>query len=275
MSILSTAYFLGDTPIGASFLGNNFVQYNPFSEPKIPTNGLIALFDATNPTSYTSGNAWYDLTSNRLVATPFGGSTFPTYDSVNKEFQFNGTTNVVYAPISASVATGSIISDFTQIMWVKVPDCGSLTENGVINLQDSNSSAINFDAISFDQLGNKWKLTSANADRNVATSYVETAFNTYLMIAATRASGTNNFIIYREDAVVLGTGTYNPYTYTAASNNASVILMGNRFFNNTTSTYAPDGFFTGSLSSVIMYNRVLSPAELSTIYSVGRFGLSI
>lgn len=276
MAIGGTRAFLGDIELNVSSLklGNEKALLNPFTKPTLPTNGLIAYFDATNASSYPgSGTQWFDLSSNALVATAFSSSVFPTYNSTNKEFNFDGTSMALYSFISSSIGTGSVIKDFTQITWLKQPDAGGGLERGIIGLQNTSPSTIEFDALSFDQNNNKFRLTSANAARNVTANTTETVFNSYLMIASTRTSGTNNFRIYREGGELIGSGSYTPFTYTAIPNGGLAIIMAQRFYNNPASSWAADGWWTGSLSSVIMYNRALSATELDSIYSLGRTGI--
>lgn len=276
MAIGGTRAFLGDIELNVSSLklGNEKALLNPFTKPTLPTNGLIAYFDATKASSYPgSGTQWFDLSSNALVATTFSSSVFPTYNSTNKEFNFDGTSMALYSFISSSIGTGSVIKDFTQITWLKQPDAGGGLERGIIGLQNTSPSTIEFDALSFDQNNNKFRLTSANAARNVTANTTETVFNSYLMIASTRTSGTNNFRIYREGGELIGSGSYTPFTYTAIPNGGLAIIMAQRFYNNPASSWAADGWWTGSLSSVIMYNRALSATELDSIYSLGRTGI--
>jgi len=280
MSVEGTKVFLGNIEITPTnlFLGSNSAQINPFTK-QFPTSGLIAAFDVTNIQSYPgSGSVWNDLSTNRLVATTFSSSTFPTYNSTDFEFTFAGdgaTANALYAYISSSVATGSIIQDFTQIVWAKQPDAGTGAERGIVNLQNTLAGSVIFDGISFNQDTNRFRLTSANADRNVTADVQETVFNSYLMIASTRTSGTNNFRIYREGGNLIGSGSFTPLLYAGTAANGLAILIGNRFFNNPTSTYVADGWWSGSLSSIIMYNRALSSDELDSIYKLGRFGIEV
>ena len=122
MATQTTQIFLGSTPIPFYYVGENQVGLFPETQTTIPTNGLIYLFDATNVGSYPgSGSQWNDLTANKIVASIFSSSVFPTWDNTNKEFDFNGTSQALLANISSSVATGSKITDFSQLMWMKMP----------------------------------------------------------------------------------------------------------------------------------------------------------
>lgn len=275
MPIQSTKIFLGSTPIPFYYIGDIQVGANPASINPIPTNGLIYVFDATNPLSYPgSGSVWYDISPNRVFAAPFSSSTFPTWNVTNKEFTFNGTNNALMAPISASISTGSIITDFTQIMWVNLGNTSG-DSRGIVNLQRGTSGGTDFDSITYDDTNERWRLIAENNSRNVTSVQTETVLNSYLMVAATRASGSNSFRILRNGANVIATGSYTPLTYTAVASNNVYTSIGNRLYNTGIPAWASDGWITASISSVILYNRVLSDDEINSIYSVGRTGIQL
>lgn len=281
MAVGTTQIFLGSTPIDFYYLGENQISYEPKTAATIPINGLIYAFDSTNTKSYPgSGSIWRDL-ANGLWAAPFSSSTFPTYNSTDKDFNFNGTSNALMVPLSSSIATGSRISDFTQIMWVKIPGTQAGNARGIVNLQVGltfgGAGSINFDAISFNDDANVWRLTSADNARNVSSAQTESVFNTYFMITATRTSGADNFRILKDNATVIATGSFNPALYTSSLQNSVYSAFGNRFYNNTANPpeWASDGWASASLSSVILYNRVLSDSEIQQIYSVGRTGIAL
>ena len=118
--------YIGNTLVNDVMLGSqrmDDVLQKFTSVPTIPTGGLIALFDSTNATSYPgSGNIWYDISGKGLQAIAVSGSTFPSFDSVDKTFNFNGTSNAV----SAVFVTSSLIAQ-TQIVWLKL---GTNTPSG-------------------------------------------------------------------------------------------------------------------------------------------------
>lgn len=270
--------FLGSTPVNFYYLGDTQMGLNPASISNIPSYGLIYAFDATNPISYPgSGSVWYDISPNAVWAAPFSSSTFPTYNSTNKEFNFNGTANSLMVPMTSSIATGSKIVDFTQIVWVKLPGTQGGDARGVVNLQFGNSTTIYFDSITFNDDANVWRLASDNNNRNVTSAQVESVFNTYYMITATRTAGTNNFKILKDGPNVIATGSYTPQAYTSGSTTGSYnySAIGNRFYNTTGPSWAPDGFMSGSISAVMLYNRVLTDAEIQQIYAVGRTGIQL
>jgi len=276
MATKTTQIFLGDTPIPFYYVGEDQVGLFPTTQTSLPLNGLIYAFDATNVESYPgSGSIWYDLSPNRVFAAPFSSSTFPTFNSTNSEFTFNGTNQALMATISSSIATGSRIADFTQITWVKLPDVQTGTERGLVNLQFGTSAGVNFDAISFNQDSDLWRLTSDNLNRNVNATQGST-FEQYSMITATRAAGTGNFKVYR-NTTLIGSGSFTPLEYGALASNNLYSTIGQRFFNTTGGlpAFAADGWISGSVSSVILYNRALSEVEIANIFEAGRTGIII
>ena len=274
MATQTTQIFLGSTPIPFYYVGENQVGLFPETKTTIPTNGLIYLFDATNVGSYPgSGSQWNDLTINKIVASPFSSSVFPTWDNTNKEFDFNGTSQALLANISSSVATGSKITDFSQLMWMKMPTPAVNPQGvlGVVNLEYGPTTQ--FDAISFVSGSNVWRLQSENNVRNVTSAQIESVYNQYFLISATRTSGTNNFKIYK-DTSLIATGSFTPITYKASASIDIWSVIGQRFFLPPV-TWPSDGWWSGSLSSVMLYNRVLEQYEIERIYNAGRTGIII
>jgi hypothetical protein len=277
MALATTKLFLGDTPIDFYYLGDTQVSLEPKSQPIIPTDGLIAYFKSS---TYSGTGPWYDISGNGLVATAFSSSVFPSFDTSTNQFLFNGTSNALVANISASVATGSRITNFTEVMWIRVPsDTTGIDDRsrGVINLQNNipfPAFGPEFDSISWNDVDNYWRLISANNGRNLSSTTAETVFNQNLMIASTRESGSGNFKIYRNDSLLVSyTGSYTPNLYQASSSASLFIAIGNRLYNSdqysVSASWAGDGWFSGSIANVMLYNRALTAAEISEIYKAG------
>jgi hypothetical protein len=276
MSIQATQIFLGSTPIPFYYVGEDQVGLYPETQTSIPTNGLIYLFDATNVNSYPgSGSQWNDLSPNKIVASIFSSSVFPTWDNTNKEFDFNGSNQALIANISSSAFTGSIIRDFSQLMWMKMPTSGISPQGvlGVVNMQTATPGGTTFDAISFVSGSNNWRLQSNENFRNV-NAPAETVFNEYFLISATRTSGTDNFKLYK-NTTVIASASMTPVTYAASGSTPIWSSIGQRFYNTGNASWPSDGWWSGSLSSVMLYNRVLSDIEIAQIFNAGRTGISI
>jgi uncharacterized membrane protein len=94
------------------------------------------------------------------------------------------------------------------------------------------------------------------------------------MMTATRTSGTNNFKLYK-DTSIIATGSHTPIVYTSTTSSQLYLPIGQRFFNSATNSWPADGWWSGSISSMIVYNRVLTDSEIAQIYSAGRTGINI
>jgi hypothetical protein len=81
MSEVSTKYFLGNTEIIQSFVGEDPVLFDPFPPPPypIPLDGLIMFLDGTQNMDTSSGY-WYNSYGGNVTASLFGS---PTWDSEN------------------------------------------------------------------------------------------------------------------------------------------------------------------------------------------------
>ena len=79
MSLQSTQYFLGNTEIIQSFVGDTPVLFEPFLAPPypIPLDGLIMFLDG-NQNLDTSSGYWYNSYGGNVTASLFGS---PTWDS--------------------------------------------------------------------------------------------------------------------------------------------------------------------------------------------------
>jgi hypothetical protein len=259
MAIKTTQIFLGDTQIPFYYLGDTQVGLFPKSEPSVPRNGLVFDIDATKASSYPgSGSTWFSIGGGPDVV-PFTSSIFPTWDGTNKQFNFNGSSNVLIGNFTSSLTTN------TMITWIRVGTINptGAAEGGGMNYGNriiSNAQA-NWNAISYDEGNTRFRMVSAGGvnavDANIQTN------TEYELIAAVRESG--SFRIY-VNGVLEGTNT-------SLSPDAGFIsgsyLIGSRFISNPNT---PQGYFTGSISRVAVYDRVLNTEEINGLYEVGRFG---
>lgn len=83
--------------------------------PKIVTDGLVLLLDATNPKSYVSGsNTWYDISGNNKHFSLGTGIRYsPLY---NGELQFPGSTgtNMVSSSVAVTNATACTVQIWSR-----------------------------------------------------------------------------------------------------------------------------------------------------------------
>lgn len=224
----------------------------------IPTNGLIQYLDATVTGSYPgSGSVWYDISGNGYNATTYIGSAFPTYDAGLEALNFNGTSNVLTASFTGSITT------CTQLAWVKLgtlSTSGTYTSMGIYNIQIAGGADRNWDNINY-KVVDGWANMSSDNTRNVISNDVEANTNDFVCVAITRQA--SEYEIFR-NGVSIATGVYSPPTRTNGS-----MVIGNAY-HTLAGGWVATGFFTGSLSMCLTYNRVLTNQEITDLYSQGR-----
>jgi hypothetical protein len=259
MATKTTQIFLGSTSIPFYYLGEDQVGLFPKSEPSVPRDGLIFDIDATKASSYPgSGSTWFSIGGGPDVI-PFTGSAFPTWDATNKQFNFNGSSNTLIGNFTSSIGTN------TMITWIRVGtiDPTGAAEGGGMNYGSrvvSNAQAA-FNAISYDEANTRFRMVSTGG-ANAVNANIQT--NTeYELIAAVRESG--SFRIYVNGALE---GTNTSLSPDAGFVSGSYII-GSRFIGPLNT---PQGYFTGSISRVAVYNRVLNTEEINGLYEIGRFG---
>lgn len=258
MSISQTQLFLGDTQLPFYYLGEQQVSLFPKTTPTSTRTGLVFDVDATKLDSYPgSGSTWNSIGGGPNIIA-FTGSTFPTWDGTNKQFNFNGTNNVLIGNFTSS------ISSSTMITWAKLGTTNptGIAEGGGMNYGSRVVGGVQagWNAISYDEGDSrKWRMVSTGG-----AGSVESAIQTdtvYDLVAAVR-SGVN-YSLY-VNGVLQGTTTASTSSFTTGS-----YLVGSRFINTGNT---PVGYFTGSISRVAVYDRALSEGEINDLYELGRFG---
>jgi len=217
--------------------------------PKIVTDGLVFAVDAANKKSYPgSGTTWTDLAGNNNGTLTNG----PTFDSGNGgSLVFDGTndyTSFLTAPLNFSSTNFSIEAIFktttngVDVILGQYPGGGDWwmgINSSKLWFSISLPSAKIEPKTSFNVNDNQWKIATATI--NNSTYEVKLYVNGDL--ADTKS----------------GTGSYPN-----SSNNFTIGRFGNNSFQ-----------FPGSIAEVKIYNKVLSPTEVTQNYNAlkSRFGL--
>jgi hypothetical protein len=262
--------------------------------PKLVTNGLLWAVDAANNASYNGiTNTWNDLTVNNQNLTLLSGSgavkSLPVYNSNNLgNFFFNWTGSTSYMSGSYAINSGQ---NFSVFVWL-YPTIGlagspGLTtsrgmvlntsyayQNGVkdgwcIGLQANNNATT-------DSQFYKFFITMGGSDSNIKTANTGSFINQWNYMGATVANSANtsaNMLLYRN-------GINIPYTETAAGlatpilYNYPTTTLGARYTLNQPAGQ-PD-WLPGYIAAAHVYNRVLTPQEVSQNYNAykSRFGLT-
>jgi len=216
-----------------------------FVGPRIIRDGLQLYLDATNPNSFnTSKTTWKDISTNtstdaaQLVNNPI----FAT-----NKFTFNGSNTVIIIPELSRLNAQTL----TIESWVNIPSLsqnGFIFEKGNVNTQYS----LFFDA------GNPNILFRQNfggsyADLTVSTNSI--SINTWNHIVGTFTNGNRRIYINS----ILAASDTQAGTISTNTNGCSIGAYGG--FNGGRNYY-----LNGSISTIRVYNRVLSPTEIYTNY---------
>ena len=209
--------------------------------PKIVLDGLDLCLDAANTKSYPgTGTSWYDLSELKKTGTLYNGLS---YDSANKgSFLFDGTND--YGELTSSSST---VNGITICCFVRPTDTSSdraiITKNGTLLQLNSNSI--------------KWWPDVTIPNVAVTTTLT---LNQWYYIAVTQIN--TNCIIYKNSINIYSSSSTNVYNYTYG---LQTFIGG----------YAASRFFSGNISIIQVYNRVLSAAEINQNYQAtrGRYGI--
>ena len=202
--------------------------------PRIVTDGLVFCVDAGDKMSYPgAGTTWTDLSKNRNNGTLVNG---PTFDSANGgSIVFDGTNDYVDLGSPSDLATGS--SNFSWNVWVKTPS--SFSGYKMILSTDLYYCYLSLynNQFTFD--------TNSNSTHRYGTLSANTWYNTTVV----RNSNVdyfyiNSIFIDSESDSTSVSGTFN---------------IGRWNYNDTL-------YYNSNISTIQIYNRALSAAEILQNY---------
>ena len=217
--------------------------------PTTVTNGLVLSLDAGNSKSYPgSGTTWTDLSGNGNTGTLTNG---PTYSSANGgSIVFDGVNDYVGAGNSISGLNGTAV---TVSAWVRTNSIG-----GEQYLLDASTNGGSGNGLSIRIRANgSIRFWNYNATYNANSASILSA-NTWYYIAGTWDGTTSRvYINGLPDGTNTGDANFLGSIYQIGHSN----MLG--------------GFFNGNISSVSIYNRALSAAEIYQNFNAlrGRYGV--
>ena len=201
----------------------------------IPTNGLIVYLDSANSASYIgTGTTWYDLSGNNNNASLQNGASWVS-NNLRSYMWFDGSNDFLNFTYNDSSFTDSI----TIIGWLSL----NVGSEGFFDIGSPN----NYYPYAGD--GQLYISTAATFNNRQLNYYVN-PFNKYTnhQVALSSGPGTNNYKIYQNDTLA-GSWTRTSFS---VSNSKS---------------FSSDRKFFGKLFNVLIYNRVLSQAEITAVYN--------
>ena len=231
--------------------------------PNVIDDGLVLSLDGRNYKSYPgSGTTWYDLTDNNHDCS-IGGASFQDASSPNPSFGFNGSTQFIDAPALSGVTT-----DWTVGVWF-YPQSVSNYENVIdCNYGYAGSSGNIGPRLEMASTGLLVWIWSGDTGNN-SNYYYSTvkasglAANTWHYAALSRNSS-NQVIGAIDTEYTTGMNTVGSPSSTFVDEFSNINIA--RGFSNG----GAERYLTGNVSTVHVYNRALSQAELRHNYNALR-----
>jgi hypothetical protein len=226
--------------------------------PSTVMNGLVLCLDAGNTKSYPgSGTTWTDLSGNGNTGTLTNG---PTYSSTNGgSIVFDGSNDWFSTSLSS---IGDANTSFTWGGFVKVN--ASTTSNFFLFGNYTENSTNPFFTIAFNNSGTNtfvWFRDSTGGTEVQGTSKSLSLNNWYYIIGVRDASA-NQVKLY-VNGVLESTNTFSgSFSVKSSTNN----FGGLRHLTN---------YLNANVSSVVVYNRALTAAEIQQNFNAlrGRFSI--
>lgn len=214
---------------------------------KLITDGLVLCLDAGNKTSYSgSGNTWFDLSNNKKNATLINS---PSYSSSNLGFfTCNSTQNFT---ISNPLNQSALSQSWTVISWLNIDTVTGGNERYLI-------SGLNLGlAVEWYDVGPLLYLNSGANDYYSYGSNIEGSG--WIMLSFLFRNSDAYRKIYKNKTDITTAG--GPNLTSTPSGQSSTFTIANNM--------------RGKISSLLIYNRVLSVDELAQNFNVsrGRFGI--
>ena len=236
----------------------------PPASPSIITSGLVLNLDAGNTASYPgTGTTWTDLSGNGRNGTLVNGTS---YSSANGgTMVFDGVNDDVRIANLAPILNAT--TNFSLDMWFKVPTPSSGAFNSIFSYGwDSRYNADILLYVTSNKVGIQ---VNNGSDGSGECSYVSTNFsNVQIVYNGTSTGNSNRLKLYLNGAEQILT-----YGYTVPSITSTIPGGQNAIGSYSTPSY--NNFLTGNVSVARLYNRSLTPTEVTTNFNAlkSRYGL--
>lgn len=237
-----------------------------YGTPTIVTNGLVLYLDAANTLSYVSGSTtWNDLSGGGNIGTITPYIQPISYGFINNGIRLfgtinsNGGTSILTNNSSIYNATSNYTIDIGLLNIVSSSDEWIINNGlGVLNGTQTNYAIRKITSKYRFYISDGTNISQFDSNSNVNTN------NTNLVITFTY-NGNINFYING----VLDRSVSNPYVSTTSTRNRVEIGGGQLGGGNIR-------FFDGIFYNIKLYNRALSPSEITQNYNAlkSRFNLT-
>lgn len=240
--------------------------------PRIVTDGLVLCLDAADRNSYPgTGTTWTDLSGNGNNGTLTNG---PTYSSNNNGYiNFDGSNDYVSINLNQSVQVNSSSSSATVYQWtimlyyksnnIFTDPLATSPRHTLFSFNDNTFLANGYNYLDLELWNDDYVLFNGNSTTNQGALAANTrgSNNTGNFNLATMTISGNIITTYHNNILTSRISRSSIY-----SMSSSYFMLGNR---------GADNRLNGSISSVYLYNKVLSSSEILQNYNAikGRFNL--
>lgn len=238
MAYIGTNVFLGNNFIGQTYLGIDRVEVSPFDvvQINVVTNGLILYLDSTNAASYPgSGTEWYNLVAGKpITASLINGVTYK-----DGFLQTNGSNQYISIPVGSG---------------------DTLTAYNIYTAMGATRYAITS--------GNGRMMSGQNPRNWLLGHFNNTTENYYAEGTIYGVPGGPNDTNWR---IYTGTGNTTTDKWDFYINGSNIVTSSAGGANGIYGMeigrqYNGTEYSSGSVAVILIYDRVLSPAEVSQNY---------
>jgi len=219
------------------------VGYNP----SIVSDGLVLYLDSANSRSYSgSGNTWYDLSRSSNTSALTNGASYVGSGS-SSYISFDGSNDYVIVNSNANILSKT---EYTKTAYMYITSFS--TSNNIIS--GGNSAQHAFWLFASDKLN-----AGHNGAWNTVVGSTTLSLNRWYFSVVTYSS-TSGWKLYLngiQDGSSVDTTTFT----------------GSQFVN--IGSYDNGNNFTGRIAGALIYNRVLSAAEILQNFNATRFRYGI
>ncbi len=219
------------------------VGYNP----SIVSDGLVLYLDSANSRSYSgSGNTWYDLSRSSNTSALTNGASYVGSGS-SSYISFDGSNDYVAVNSSANILSKT---EYTKTAYIYVTSFS--TSNNIISGGNTAQHA-------FWLFGSNKLNAGHNGNWNTVVGSTTLSLNRWYFCAVSYSdsSGWKLYLNGTQDGTSANTTTFT----------------GSQFVN--IGSYDNGNNFTGRIAGALIYNRVLSAAEILQNFNATRFRYGI
>ena len=234
--------------VGALNTGMVTINLNDLTNDNFPINGLKSFYKLNN-NAIDSGSNNYDATGNNVIYEADRNS------NVNSVATFNGVDTFIEFPNAARFQP---LTSSTLSFWIKT------SQQSRFDLFDQRTGSFATDAYNFGVIFN---LQNTGDVYHAYPGYTPSNETSYTLNSTTIPDGLWHHLVFIKDTE---NGVMKLYIDNVEETNTTLIQDFDFIINGTLllgKNYASSGYFEGSIDDIFIYDRAISTAEVSTLFT--------